>query len=218
MNSSTSIRLPRVSAGAAFDCGPGKIHRQLMSRNETTARADKREQAAMDGPNSVSAATAQTQTGLWAKLRRWLHSTPVRSFVVYPLVVIAFEMIRQGGTLRVIPWGVPLLIWGYLQYRLVGRYRRRHGGGGPGVDVLPQHLVSDGPYRYTRNPMYLGHLIFMAGLALAFWSWLAAAILLVNMIWFDLRVRGDEVHLLQHFGTPYADYCRRVKRWIPGLI
>lgn len=171
----------------------------------------------MDSSNNASA-PARPQAGPWAKLRRWLQSTPVRSFALYPVVVIAFEMIRQGGTLRVIPWGIPLVIWGYLQYRLVRNYRGRLGGGGPGLDVPPQHLVDDGPYRYTRNPMYLGHLIFMAGLALTFWSWLALAILLANMIWFHRRVRGDEQHLLAHFGAPYADYCRRVKRWIPGLI
>ena len=172
----------------------------------------------MDDPNSALAAVAQPRAGFCAKLWRWLQRTPVRTFAIYPVVVVAFEMIRQGGTLRVIPWGMPLLIWGYLQYRLTGRYRGRRGGGGPGLEVPPQQLVTDGLYRYTRNPMYLGHLIFMAGLALTFWSWLALAILLANLIWFHLRVRGDEQHLLQHFGAPYAEYCRRVKRWIPGLI
>jgi protein-S-isoprenylcysteine O-methyltransferase Ste14 len=175
-------------------------------------------EATMETPNSASTAAARPQAGIWAKLGRWLQRTPVRTFAIYPVVVVAFEMIWQGGTLRVNPWGIPLLIWGYLQYRLVGRYRRRLGGGGPGLEVAPDRLVSDGLYRYTRNPMYLGHLIFMAGLVLTFWSWLALAILLANLIWFDLRVRGDEQRLMQHFGAPYADYCRRVKRWIPGLI
>jgi protein-S-isoprenylcysteine O-methyltransferase Ste14 len=161
---------------------------------------------------------AAPQAGLWAWLRRRLQSTPVRTFAIYPLVVIAFEMVRQGGTLNVVAWGVLLLIWGYLQYRIAGSYRVRLGGGGPGLDVPPQRLVSDGLYRYSRNPMYLGHLIFMAGLALTFWSWLALAILVVNLFWFDRRVRGDEQRLLQHLGAPYAAYCDRVKRWIPGLI
>jgi protein-S-isoprenylcysteine O-methyltransferase Ste14 len=161
---------------------------------------------------------AASRAGLWAWLRRRLQSTPVRTFAIYPVVVIAFELIRQGGTLKVVPWGVPLLIWGYLQYRVAGSYRVRHGGGGPGLEVPPQRLVSDGLYRYSRNPMYLGHLIFMAGLALAFWSWPALAILVVNLFWFDRRVRGDEQRLLQRFGAPYAAYCGHVKRWIPGLI
>jgi protein-S-isoprenylcysteine O-methyltransferase Ste14 len=161
---------------------------------------------------------AAPQAGLWARLRRRLRSTPVRTFAIYPAVVIAFELSRRGGMLEVVPWGVPLLIWGYLQYRLAGSYRVRHGGGGPGLEVAPQRLVSDGLYRYSRNPMYLGHLIFMAGLALTFWSWLALAILVANLFWFDRRVRGDEQRLLQRFGAPYAAYCGRVKRWIPGLI
>ena len=34
---------------------------------------------------------------------------------------------------------------------------------------------------------------------------------------FYRRVREDEAHLAQLFGEPYRDYCRRVKRWIPGV-
>ena len=41
-------------------------------------------------------------------------------------------------------------------------------GDATGMDVPPQRIISQGPYRFTRNPMYLGHLIFMAGLALTF--------------------------------------------------
>jgi protein-S-isoprenylcysteine O-methyltransferase Ste14 len=175
-------------------------------------------ETAMNDRASAPTPAAARQAGPLAWLWRRLRRTPVRTFAIYPVVVIAFELVRQGGTLQVAPWGLPLLIWGFLQYRVAGSYRVRHGGGGPGLDVPPQRLVSDGPYRYSRNPMYLGHLIFMAGLALTFWSWLALAILIVNLLWFDRRVRGDEQHLLQHFGAPYADYCRRVKRWIPGIV
>lgn len=152
------------------------------------------------------------------RIWRWLQRTPVRTFVLYPAAVVAFELISQGGALRVLPWGVPLLLWGFLQYRIVRSYRGRQGGGGPGLDLPPEHLVGDGPYRYTRNPMYLGHLIFLAGLALTFRSWFALLILIATMIWFHRRVRRDEKHLLQQFGAAYEDYCRRTKRWIPGLI
>lgn len=172
----------------------------------------------MNDPTSAPTPAAARQAGLLAWLCRRLQSTPVRTFLIYPVGVIGFELVRQGGTLKVIPWGVPLLIWGYVQYRVAGSYRVRHGGGGPGLDVPPQRLVSDGLYRYTRNPMYLGHLIFMVGLALTFRSWLGVAILVVNLFWFDRRVRGDEQRLLQYFGASYADYCRRVKRWIPGIV
>jgi protein-S-isoprenylcysteine O-methyltransferase Ste14 len=172
----------------------------------------------MNDPGGAPIPVLQPKAGPWAWLWRRLQRTPVRTFAIYPVVVMAFELVRQGGTLKVMPWGVPLLVWGYLQYRVAGSYRARHGGGGPGLEVAPQRLVSDGLYRYSRNPMYLGHLIFMAGLALTFWSWLALAVLVANLFWFDRRVRGDEQRLLQCFGAPYAEYCGRVKRWIPGLI
>ncbi len=149
---------------------------------------------------------------------RWLNRTPVRTFFLLPLLVIAFEFVRRGSDFVFAPWGVPLLAWGYLQYRLVGSYRSRRGGGGPGIDVPPSKLVAEGPYRYVRNPMYLGHLIFMLGLAVTFWSWLALGILAVCAVWFDRRVRADEARLRVRFGAQYAQYESRVKRWIPGVL
>ncbi len=151
-------------------------------------------------------------------LLRWLERTPVRTFVIYPLCVIAFELVLHGGTLRFVPWGTLLLVWGYLQYRFVGNYRRRLGGGGPGITVPPERIVTEGPYRYVRNPMYLGHLIFMLGLALTFWSWFAAALFVVNAVWFHRRALADEARLRTLFGAEYTDYQARVKRWIPGIL
>jgi len=43
-------------------------------------------------------------------------------------------------------------------------------------------------------------------------------VLVVHIFWFDRRVREDEQRLVDLFGEPYRDYCRRVKRWIPGLV
>jgi protein-S-isoprenylcysteine O-methyltransferase Ste14 len=93
-----------------------------------------------------------------------------------------------------------------------------HGGGGPGITVPPEHLVVDGLNAYTRNPMYLGHLIFMLGLAVTYWSWPALILLAVNAAWFHRRVLDDEARLRAQFGAEYAEYQARVKRWIPGLL
>jgi phospholipid methyltransferase len=149
---------------------------------------------------------------------RFLCRTPVRTFVVYPLITVLWELVTHGGKLKPNFWFFPLMIWGYLQYRLCGIYRIKHGGGGPGLETPPEHLVSTGPYAYTRNPMYLGHLIFLAGLTLTLKSWLAALITIAVAIWFHLRVIGDEKKLLIRLGQPYGDYMKSVKRWLPGVF
>jgi protein-S-isoprenylcysteine O-methyltransferase Ste14 len=141
-----------------------------------------------------------------------------RTFVLVPLVVLAWELLIRHSAPHFEPWFLSLMMWGYLQYKLVGRYRIRLGGGGPGMKTMPQHLVTGGPYAYTRNPMYLGHLIFLAGLALTLRSELAAVIALASAVFFHVRVRRDEKRLRDSFGEPYAQYCARVKRWIPGVL
>ena len=150
-------------------------------------------------------------------LSRWLASTSNRTFVVWPIALVAVEALLQGGMPAIEWWALPLLAWGYLQYRLVGNYRARMGGGGPGISIPPDRLVESGPYRFARNPMYLGHLIFFLGLACVLRSWIALTVFALHAVWFDLRVREDETRLLGIFGGPYLAYCQRVKRWIPGV-
>jgi len=152
------------------------------------------------------------------RLLHWLRRTPVQTFILSPLAVIGFELIWRGGALAIVPWGLPLIAWGYLQYRVVGRYRLGQGGGGPGMTTLPRRIVDEGPYRYTRNPMYLGHLVFMLGLALTFWSWFALVLFALRAAWFQKRVWGDEARLATTFGGEYIAYQARVKRWVPGLF
>lgn len=116
------------------------------------------------------------------------------------------------------PRGLLLLAWGYLQYRWVRQFRLRLGGGGPGVDTLPERIVTEGPYRFTRNPIYLGQLIFLAGLAVSFRSWAALGLFAFHLPWFHLHVVKDEAQLEERFGDSYREYKRRVKRWIPGIV
>ena len=151
-------------------------------------------------------------------LLHWLGRTPVQTFILCPLAVIGFELALHGRGISFVPWGLPLVAWGYLQYRLVGRYRLRQGGGGPGMAAPPERIVAQGPYRFSRNPMYLGHLIFMLGLGLTFWSWFALILFAARAAWFQHRVLGDEARLEGEFGADYAAYRARVKRWVPGVI
>ena len=149
---------------------------------------------------------------------RFFQRTPVRTFIVYPLITITWELAHHGGALEPNPWFLPLMLWGYLQYRLCGLYRIKHGGGGPGLETPPERLVSVGPYAFTRNPMYLGHVIFLTGLTLTLKSWFAGLITIAVAGWFHSRVLSDDKNLIKRLGQPYLDYQARVKRWIPGLL
>ena len=148
---------------------------------------------------------------------RWLKGTSNRTFVLWPVLLFASEAVLQQGMPRLHWWALLLLAWGYLQYKLTGRYRTRLGGGGPGMKNPPDRIVEAGPYRFVRNPMYLGHMIFLGGLALFLGSWIAGLVWLCHLPWCDPRAREDEGHLAKRFGAGYEGYRRRVKRWIPGV-
>ena len=82
----------------------------------------------------------------------------------------------------------------------------------------PQQLVTSGIYGWLRNPIYLGQIIFLVGLALTLRSLLAGLLAIVVAGWTHIRVLGDEKHLTEQFGQPYLDYKDRVKRWITGMF
>lgn len=146
-------------------------------------------------------------------IRRWLSSTPRRTFVLYPALIVLIELILRDGRLAFNPLGLLLLAWGYGQYRQSGNYRTKNGGGGPGLENPPTNLVDTGIYAYTRNPMYLGHLIFMAGLVVTFSSWAALALFAFHLWWFHQRVLEDEKHMRELFGDQFDAYAARVNRW-----
>jgi hypothetical protein len=146
-------------------------------------------------------------------MRLSLKSTSTRTFAVWPALV-AGEQLLARRPVRV-AW-LPLLPWGYLQYRWSGAYRSRLGGGGPGMSRPPERIVTTGVYGWTRNPMYLGHQIFLAGLALATRSPLATALLVAHIPWFAARARDDERALEASFGAAYESYRRSVPRWFLG--
>ena len=82
-------------------------------------------------------------------------------------------------------------------------------------DLPPTVFISSGPFRFTRNPMYLALVFLHLGLALLF-RLLWPILLLPFAIWL-LQVRiisGEERQLRLRFGDDYALYCRHVRRWI----
>lgn len=146
-------------------------------------------------------------------MRMSATSTSTRTFVIWPLVVAAEQALSRRPVRTA---GLPLLAAGYAAYRIAGAHRLPRAGGPPGMSRgMPDHLVEDGPYRYTRNPMYGGHLLFLAGLALTTRSPLAAGLLGWHVRWFADRVERDERRLRDRFGEAYETYCERTPRWIP---
>ena len=147
------------------------------------------------------------------RLRAWLSSSPHQTFVAFPLAVVSFETVTRRRLRVDLRW-LPLLALGYALYRGAGEYRARRGAGTPGFENPPQWLLTDGPYAVSRNPMYLGHLLFMTGLVLATRSRLAIILALRQYLRFSERVAIDERRLERIFGEAYERYVARVPRWI----
>lgn len=90
------------------------------------------------------------------------------------------------------------------------------GGGTPSLLAPTKRLVVIGPYRYVRNPIHIGQVLFFLGLGLFLRS---PAVLLFSSAWLLFChlyvVLIEERSLKKKFGAPYEEYCKAVARWIP---
>jgi protein-S-isoprenylcysteine O-methyltransferase Ste14 len=76
-------------------------------------------------------------------------------------------------------------------------------------------LVTTGPYRVSRNPMYAGQAVGLVGVGLAMGSWWPLAAAAVGMLATSRLVIGpEEDYLADRFGDEYARYRTRVRRWV----
>ena len=90
--------------------------------------------------------------------------------------------------------------------------------GGRGRRVYAEDLVTDGIYSHTRNPMYLGNLLIMIGVAIASNSWVTIAVAVpLGLFMYASIVAAEEDYLQQRFGAAFSAYCRDVPRWWPRL-
>ena len=115
--------------------------------------------------------------------------------------------LRKGVALVLIVGGFLLEMWAG------GLFKKA------GTNVVPWQpstaMVVDGPYRFTRNPMYLGFAITYLGLAIGLNAPIAIAMLLpclVLMTW-GVILR-EERYLEAKFGQPYLAYKQQVRRWL----
>ena len=95
---------------------------------------------------------------------------------------------------------------------------------GPAWSFVPKAnhgtgLVTTGPYRLVRPPIYLGLALFAMGAALAFGNWPALLIVLFGIVpTFAWRARAEEKLLSRTFGECYVIYRQRTKLIIPHLL
>jgi protein-S-isoprenylcysteine O-methyltransferase Ste14 len=88
------------------------------------------------------------------------------------------------------------------------------------TEILPasptnKKLVTRGPFRYTRNPMYFGLVMMALGFAFYFGTlpFYVVPVLLFLLCNFSF-IPFEEAKMQRQFNDQYADYCRRVRRWI----
>jgi len=126
----------------------------------------------------------------------WFAHPTALSLIVGFAVVFVGEMIRF--------WGVSI----------VGAETRTTG------DVGGTYLITNGPFGYVRNPLYLGNMLLYAGvgvMSMALYPWL----LTVAIVWFYaqyyLIVTKEEEYLAERFGEEYEAYSKAVRRFLPRL-
>lgn len=117
------------------------------------------------------------------------------------------QALRLGGAALLLIGGAGLLV------AAAGLFRRA------GTRLEPWKpttaIVSDGIYRFSRNPMYLGMALLYAGLALLLDSALALLALVLVLVVIDRAVIArEERYLTARFGEGYTAYRARVRRWL----
>lgn len=78
-------------------------------------------------------------------------------------------------------------------------------------------LVTDGLYRFTRNPIFLALIAVLAGYTLLLPTLLSALILAAACVAIRQQIAEEESYLVRTYGEPYREYARRVGRLLPGI-
>jgi protein-S-isoprenylcysteine O-methyltransferase Ste14 len=141
-----------------------------------------------------------------------------RSFTPIPAIVLAaLLVVRSRG-----PASPAWLVAG-LAICLLGQALRawvlgfvQDGTSGQNEKLIAVALNTEGPYAWTRNPLYLGNLGIVIGLCVVAhdpWLLLLAAALFALQYWFIIA--AEEEFLRGQFGQAYDDYCARVPRFWP---
>jgi protein-S-isoprenylcysteine O-methyltransferase Ste14 len=130
----------------------------------------------------------------------WLVSYTLPAFAYPPLHIVAAGMGIVGAG---ITGSAMLSFWG------------AHTTVNPMKPSSASFLVTSGIYRFTRNPMYLGLLLLLAGWALYLANILVVLFLPAFILYMNrFQIKPEERALTDRFGQRYLEYATRVNRWI----
>jgi protein-S-isoprenylcysteine O-methyltransferase Ste14 len=141
---------------------------------------------------------------------------PILVLIAVALMLL-LRIVVPGG--RIIAWpyslaGIALAVAG-LTVTLVAARRFARIGTNIKTFNEPGTLVTDGLFAYSRNPMYLGFVLFLAGVATALGTLspilVAIAFAVIADRWY---IRFEEAAMAAKFGDAYARYKQSVRRWI----
>ena len=126
--------------------------------------------------------------------------------VFFPLPILPGLWVRASGIFP-LAVGVWLFAWSRVSFR-------RHE-----TSLMPWSpsaaLVQDGPYSFSRNPIYLSFCLMYLGLSLVFDSAYVLAMLIVVLVLFDrLQIPREEKYLEAKFGEEFSINKARVRRWL----
>ncbi len=145
---------------------------------------------------------------------------PPLAFFVAVAASLALHVWVPLGLLPAFPW-LPGLIAGLvvlaaaLAINISGILAFRRAGTNVNPYKPALKVVRGGIFRLTRNPMYLGMILFTAGLGLALsnlWGLIAAALLWALLHWGV--VLREERYMASKFGTPYRELIKETRRWL----
>jgi len=142
-------------------------------------------------------------------------------------VAVVFLLGLTGGVLA--NFYLPFLIWPGTVIRVIGilplllgvalfawaraTFRRHMTALMPWTRTTA--LVTDGPYGFSRNPIYLSFVLMYLGLSFIFDSAYVLIMLVVVVVLFDrLQIQREERYLRELFGAEFDSYTAKVRRWI----
>ncbi len=153
---------------------------------------------------------------------------PASSKLPWPPLIFLTAATVAGGAAFVWPWpivptslrslefGIGCVLIAFGIGLLVAAGGRFHEAGTPIPPNRPtKSIVTGGVYGYTRNPMYLGMSLMLAGLGIAFdqvWFLLALPIAVLAVT--KLAIDREETYLAAKFGAEYLTYKATVRRWL----